>query len=67
MIATEYANVVKELWSGKKRNIAPIKLRVRIVFLSPLHLFKWKVEGLLPLKQLLIYLPKLSLAFIVFF
>ncbi|VDK88939.1 unnamed protein product [Litomosoides sigmodontis] len=30
MVATEYANVVKELWSGKKRNIAPIKLREAI-------------------------------------
>ncbi|VDM98335.1 unnamed protein product [Thelazia callipaeda] len=27
IIALEYGNVVKELWSGKKRNIAPIKLR----------------------------------------
>ncbi|VDM41597.1 unnamed protein product [Toxocara canis] len=26
-VAWEYGNVVEELWSGKKRNIAPIKLR----------------------------------------
>uniref|UniRef100_A0A183EES4 ubiquitinyl hydrolase 1 n=1 Tax=Gongylonema pulchrum TaxID=637853 RepID=A0A183EES4_9BILA len=26
-VAMEYGNIVKELWSGKKRNIAPIKLR----------------------------------------
>ncbi|VDK72817.1 unnamed protein product [Onchocerca ochengi] len=35
MIATEYANVVKELWSGKKRNIAPIKLRDAIKCAGP--------------------------------
>lgn len=26
-VALEYGNVIEELWSGKKRNIAPIKLR----------------------------------------
>ncbi|VDO34249.1 unnamed protein product [Onchocerca flexuosa] len=35
MVATEYANVVKELWSGKKRNIAPIKLRDAIKCAGP--------------------------------
>uniref|UniRef100_A0A183DGM5 ubiquitinyl hydrolase 1 n=1 Tax=Gongylonema pulchrum TaxID=637853 RepID=A0A183DGM5_9BILA len=39
-VAMEYGNIVKELWSGKKRNIAPIKLRVK--FYSPTHL----LEGL---------------------
>lgn len=29
-VALEYGNVIEELWSGKKRNIAPVKLREAI-------------------------------------
>uniref|UniRef100_A0A915Q6R4 ubiquitinyl hydrolase 1 n=1 Tax=Setaria digitata TaxID=48799 RepID=A0A915Q6R4_9BILA len=35
IVALEYANIVKELWSGKKRNIAPIKLRDAIRCAGP--------------------------------
>lgn len=31
-LALEYGEIIEELWSGKKRNIAPIKLRVRKYF-----------------------------------